>query len=88
MEKLLLHILSRLGLTLNRMFVSCDVLADNFKDILGEDYSVQATDENNKTNTFHLNITDKTDGWHTSLLCQYRVGESGRTITSVVFENG
>lgn len=86
MEKLILHFLTRLGFGRGRMFVSCNVLADNLNQVLGNEYSVKAENEDMAMRTFHLGITDNLDGWETHLLCSYRISENGyRIITSIVF---
>ena len=86
MEKLILHFLTRLGFGCGRMFVSCNVLADNLNQVLGNEYSVKVESEDMKMRTFHLDITDNLEGWETHLLCTYRISENGyRIITSIVF---
>ena len=86
MEKLILHFLTRLGFGRGRMFVSCNVLADNLNQVLGNEYSVKAENEDANARTFVLRITDNLEGWDTCLLCSYRISENGyRIITSIVF---
>ena len=86
MEKLILHFLTRLGFGRGRMFVSCNVLADNLNQVLGNEYSVKAESEDADTRTFALRIVDNLEGWDTFLLCTYRISENGyRIITSIKF---
>lgn len=86
MEKLILHFLTRLGFGRGRMFVSCNVLADNLNQVLGDEYSVKAESEDANTRTFALRIIDNLEGWNTFLLCTYRISENGyRIITSIKF---
>lgn len=86
MEKLILHFLTRLGFGRGRMFVSCNVLADNLNQVLGNEYSVKTESEDINARTFVLRITDNLEGWDTCLLCGYRISENGyRIITSIVF---